>query len=641
MTLQEIINILKKIALTQPNVRTATSGDIYEVMNGNPSVKYGVFHITQNTHQSFDNRDVYGLNLFYVDRNEDDNANTLQVQSVGKTVIDNIVKSFCEEFDGEFPTITYTPFTQRFKDDTAGVFAGLSLEVYKEWTCAEGFGDFITPQVIVRNQDKTIKVTQSGIYVVTPDEGYTGLGEVVVDVEMEYHAKLEDIELDLVVGDSGSISASEGYDAIRTVEYKVTPTDSEKMYIPNGITFEGSTNDWSDFPWDDYNWELVYDGYNLFKGCHFSSTKSLTDFIKEGKLKLVGTQRMFENAVIDAVDGFDFTDYTITDYMFSGATVNSVINCKMGRPAIKLNSPFTNTIQIFKDCDLTAITTLNDMQTLLPNARYYEINDMPDYTDSTIRVMNTTCLNLERPSTVTRFNKSSVGFVWYKPDAGWEELMNTNFSNNSLPMGALNFYANIGEGYDGEKKLIIDNGVNSDTYYFDDTNVINFDVLVGGSFDVYADNQQIFDNAAPSSLLDTQIFYPSKTNNGKISDLFYYKTPQASLWNYDADTDELYIIKNGYNDSNNYFLLQTFGLAKLTLNMVQLKAYTNNPWVRFDINDINNNSISYQYFFLNNSTGREQKFEINVEGYDIVKLTFSLYDSTIVDAVMINNMKMS
>ena len=184
MTLQEIINILKKIALTQPNVRTATSGDIYEVMNGNPSVKYGVFHITQNTHQSFDDRDVYGLNLFYVDRNEDDNANTLQVQSVGKTVIDNIVKSFCEEFDGEFPTITYTPFTQRFKDDTAGVFAGLSLEVYKEWTCAEGFGDFITPQVIVRNQDKTIKVTQSGIYVVTPDEGYTGLGEVVVDAEL-------------------------------------------------------------------------------------------------------------------------------------------------------------------------------------------------------------------------------------------------------------------------------------------------------------------------------------------------------------------------------------------------------------------------------------------------------------------------
>ena len=184
MTLQELIKTLQQIALTQPNVRTATDGDIYEVMNGNPSVRYGVFHITQNTHQSYEDRDVYGLNLFYVDRNEDDDANTLQIQSIGKSVIDNIIRTFIEDFDGDFPTITYTPFTQRFKDDTAGVFAGISMEVYKDWICPDTYGEFITDMNVVRNQDKTIKVTQSGIYVVTPDEGYTGLGEVVVDAEL-------------------------------------------------------------------------------------------------------------------------------------------------------------------------------------------------------------------------------------------------------------------------------------------------------------------------------------------------------------------------------------------------------------------------------------------------------------------------
>lgn len=183
MTLQEIIKTLQAIALTQPNVRTATDGDIYEVMNGNEGVRYGVFHITQNTHQSYDDRDVYGLNLFYVDRNEDDNANTLQVQSTGKNVIDNIVRSFIEEFDGEYPSITYTPFTQRFKDDTAGVFAALSMEVYKEWTCAEAFGKMVTPQVVVRNQSKTIQITESGVYEITPDDGFTGLDKVVVDAE--------------------------------------------------------------------------------------------------------------------------------------------------------------------------------------------------------------------------------------------------------------------------------------------------------------------------------------------------------------------------------------------------------------------------------------------------------------------------
>ena len=45
MTLFQIIESLKKIALTQPNVRTATDGDIYEKMNGNPSVRYGGFHV--------------------------------------------------------------------------------------------------------------------------------------------------------------------------------------------------------------------------------------------------------------------------------------------------------------------------------------------------------------------------------------------------------------------------------------------------------------------------------------------------------------------------------------------------------------------------------------------------------------------
>ena len=183
MTLIEIIKILQDIALTQPNVRTATNGDIYEVMNGNPSVKYGVFHITQNTHQSYDDYDTYGLNLFYLDRNEDDDANTLQIQSIGKEVIDNIVKIFCEGFDADFPTITFTPFTQRFDDDTAGVFANIQLEVYKDWDCADIIGGLVKP-VTLRNQDKTIQITESGIYEVTYDEGYTGLGKVVIDAEL-------------------------------------------------------------------------------------------------------------------------------------------------------------------------------------------------------------------------------------------------------------------------------------------------------------------------------------------------------------------------------------------------------------------------------------------------------------------------
>lgn len=138
MTLQETIQTLKAIALTQQGIRSATDGDIYDALNGNTNVKYGVFHINQTTHQSTEDTDTYGLNLFYVDRLEADDANRLQVQSIGKTLLDNIVMIFCTACDVDVPTVTYTPFTQKFTDMTAGVFATVNFTIFKEWTCPEG-----------------------------------------------------------------------------------------------------------------------------------------------------------------------------------------------------------------------------------------------------------------------------------------------------------------------------------------------------------------------------------------------------------------------------------------------------------------------------------------------------------------------
>ena len=137
MTLLQIIETLKAIAITQPLIDTATDGDIYQALNGNTSVKYGVFHVNQTTHQSTDTTDTYGLNLFFVDMLAEDESNRLQVQSLGKTLIDNIVRVFCEQYDADVATITYTPFTQRFNDMTAGVFATMNITTYKETSCAE------------------------------------------------------------------------------------------------------------------------------------------------------------------------------------------------------------------------------------------------------------------------------------------------------------------------------------------------------------------------------------------------------------------------------------------------------------------------------------------------------------------------
>lgn len=274
MTLIEIIKILQDIALTQPNVRTATNGDIYEVMNGNPSVKYGVFHITQNTHQSYDDYDTYGLNLFYLDRNEDDDANTLQIQSIGKEVIDNIVKIFCEGFDADFPTITFTPFTQRFDDDTAGVFANIQLEVYKDWNCADIIGGIVKP-VTLRNQDKTIQITESGIYEVTYDEGYTGLGKVVIDAELANTVQpVKSVEITQNTG--VSVLPDAPYLSMKEVDVNVNiPTQAKSVDIQANGSYDIEPDEGYEYL-EDVKVNVNIGAANVYREYHDNTTERIT-----------------------------------------------------------------------------------------------------------------------------------------------------------------------------------------------------------------------------------------------------------------------------------------------------------------------------------------------------------------------------
>lgn len=139
MTLYQVIKQLEKIALTQHNVRYAGNGDLYRDLNSNPSIKYDVFYITQNQHESVEEFDRYNLNLFFISRQEDTEAgNALQIQSIGKEVIENVVKIFNETFDAEvFGSIYWQPFVQKFSDLTAGVYAIITLEVPKDSTCID------------------------------------------------------------------------------------------------------------------------------------------------------------------------------------------------------------------------------------------------------------------------------------------------------------------------------------------------------------------------------------------------------------------------------------------------------------------------------------------------------------------------
>lgn len=188
MTLYAIIEKLKMLALKHPNVNSAYEGNIYDIMNANPQQKYASVVLTQQSHTQDDTYDHYGFNLFYVDRLVDDlDTNRVQIQSTGKSMLSNIIKAFCEEFDAECETINYQTFTERFADECAGVYCTITIDMVKDIYCTEKYWDesWATPLITVRNQNKTVQFTENGTYTVTYDAtNYSGLGKVEVEVNV-------------------------------------------------------------------------------------------------------------------------------------------------------------------------------------------------------------------------------------------------------------------------------------------------------------------------------------------------------------------------------------------------------------------------------------------------------------------------
>ena len=189
MTLYETIDFLKKIALKHPNIGSASEGNIYEYMNANPSVKYGVFFITQGTHSQDEMFNHFEFTLFYVDRLVDDmEENRLQIQSIGKEILSNILTFFCEEFDAECENISFQPFTQKFVDETAGIYSTITIDVPKDVICPEEYWkeNWVAPVTVIRNQDKRVVFTENGTYTIDYDPTtYTGLGNVEVNVNID------------------------------------------------------------------------------------------------------------------------------------------------------------------------------------------------------------------------------------------------------------------------------------------------------------------------------------------------------------------------------------------------------------------------------------------------------------------------
>lgn len=129
MTLFEIIDKLKDIAISKPNINYVGDGDVY-TLNSLPNIDYSVFFITQNDHSIYQDTITYNLNLFYIDRISDSEDNVLNIQSDGMLQLTNIINTlvFSEDVDVD-GDITFIPFIQRFADNCAGVYCTVRFVV--------------------------------------------------------------------------------------------------------------------------------------------------------------------------------------------------------------------------------------------------------------------------------------------------------------------------------------------------------------------------------------------------------------------------------------------------------------------------------------------------------------------------------
>ena len=142
MTLSELTRLIEVIASNQPSINMIVRNDVFR-LNNKSDAKYGVFAWTQGRHSSSVDSSMmtYEFTLYYVDRLTHDLQNQLEIQSVGITTLDNILKQLSEH-DVYVNDYTFRTFNQRFFDECAGVFASVTLDVPKTAICGESFADY-------------------------------------------------------------------------------------------------------------------------------------------------------------------------------------------------------------------------------------------------------------------------------------------------------------------------------------------------------------------------------------------------------------------------------------------------------------------------------------------------------------------
>ena len=346
MNIVQLNNFIEKIVSCTETVKSFYTNSVYECWN-TEEVKYGSISFCITKTQMRERTMTYDAIIYYGDRLLEDKSNRNAIWSDATQVIQSIIGTV-NSVDGEI-TISYpynlTLFEQKFADELAGAYAEISIEVEGVGECgdllygyedeegvklesvvktftingeydiipSDGFDAISDVKVIVNIplQNKSVEFNSNGSYNVTPDSGYVAMDNVGVNVNIPLQDK------SVIYNEVGDyqVTPDPGYEALSKVNVKVSLEG--KTQIPNGFRFTGG--DMSLVEWDKYDWSMVYDTTDFFKGCTFSDPNWVDRFNSGFNGRVMSGYQMFEDcSSLENTPDLSSHKLYIMRFMFSG-----------------------------------------------------------------------------------------------------------------------------------------------------------------------------------------------------------------------------------------------------------------------------------------------------------------------------------
>lgn len=127
MNVNELMNKIKEVALSQTIIKSVYDGDVYDNWNS-AEVKYGSLNIGLQSTSYNGNTVTYTMILYYGDRLLQDKSNVNAIYSDGINAIQSVINILNQIEHVDIPEqIEYTPFEQKFMDYLAGMYATVEI----------------------------------------------------------------------------------------------------------------------------------------------------------------------------------------------------------------------------------------------------------------------------------------------------------------------------------------------------------------------------------------------------------------------------------------------------------------------------------------------------------------------------------